>query len=141
MNNTLKAFLCRIGYSPVGDFFVTSLGIKRLWTEIHVYVAKKHLLAEAEKEFNKGLALGTLADYTDALKRHWVSYSEYAHQYEFYNKSEIERSEFVSRLKMAYFYWRYVPGTVKPFFRNKNIFLKKFSAFIHREWIFVPESH
>jgi hypothetical protein len=140
MNNSLKTILCNIAYSPIGDFIVTHSGLNRLWAELHVHYAKKRLLAQAAREYENGSSWGSLGDYKEALKKHWVSYSEYAHQYAFYNLSEEQRDEFVARLKMAYFYYRYVPGVVKPFFRNKNRFLKKFNNFIHREWLYVPES-
>ena len=41
---------------------------------------------------------------------------------------------------MAYFYWRYTPGTAKSVFRNKTKFLTTFKKFIHRQWIYTPES-
>lgn len=140
MNTTVKAFLCDIAYSPLGDKLATGLGIKRLWTEFHIRSSQKKLLAEARKEFEKGSSRGSFEDYRDALKRHWVSYTEYAYEYEFYKKPEEEREKYVSRLKMAYFYWRYAPGAAKAIFRNKNNFLKRFKEFVHRKWIYAPDS-
>ena len=140
MNNNLKAFICRIAYSPIGDKLVSFSGVRRLWTELHVRSQKKHLLANARREYLKESAPGRLEDYERALKKHWISYSEYAHQYEFYDKAETERSEFVARLKMGYFYWRYAPGAAKAVFRNKPVFLRTFGKFVHRKWLYVPEA-
>ena len=140
MNNNLKAFVCKIAYSPLGDKLVTWSGAKRIWTELHVKSQLKHLEADGINHFAKGSAPGSLADFKNALDRHWVSYSEYANQYRFYDKTEPEREEFVARLKMAYFYWRYAPGSAKAIFRNKPVFLKTFSPYVHRAWCFAPET-
>ena len=140
MNNKLKSLLCKLAYSPVGDKLVSASGMKRLSTEIRVRSAKKKQLSEAEKEFSKPTAKGDLRDYKAAQKKHWVSYSEYANQYEFYKKTEEERDEYVSRLKMAYFYWRYAPGSAKAVFRDKPVMLRTFKDYVHRPWMFVPKS-
>ena len=140
MKRSIETFICNIVYSPLGNKMVTLLGIQRLYAELHTRSIKKGLFIEARNEFNKGSALGTIDDYKHALEKHWVSYSEYANQYEFYNKSEAEREEYISRLKMAYFYWRYTPGVAKAVFRNKMRFLKTFSKNIHRKWIYTPEA-
>lgn len=136
----LKTFVCNIAYSPFGNKLVSLVGGQRWYAEFHVRSEKKKLLANASKEFGKGSALGTFEDYKKALEKHWVSYSEYANQYEFYKKPEEERDEYVSRLKMAYFYWRYAPGVAKSVFRNKTMFLKAFDKYIHRKWLYAPES-
>ena len=132
--------MCDIVYSPIGDKLATFFGGERLHAKLYVNSSKKALLTEARKEFEKGSALGTFEDYKQALEKHWVSYSEYAYQYEFYNKDEAERDEYVSRLKMSYFYLRYGPGVLRPLFRNKATFLKKFDKYIHRKWLYAPEA-
>lgn len=136
----IKSFLSRIAYSSVGDRIVTSLGGERLHAELFVRSSKKRLLDEAKEEYRKGSARGSFDDYRLALKNHWVSYSEYAYQYEFYKKTEEERDTYVSLLRMAYFYLRYGPGNVRPLFRNKKEFLKRFSQYVHREWLYTPDS-
>jgi hypothetical protein len=140
MDTSLKAFVCNIAYSPFGNKVVSLVGGQKMYAELHARSEKKKLLANAKKEFEKGTALGTFDDYKQALEKHWVSYSEYANQYEFYKKSEEERDEYVSRLKMAYFYWRYAPGVAKSVFRNKTRFLTAFHKYIHRQWLFAPDS-
>lgn len=140
MNKRLKAWVCKIAYSPVGDKLVSLSGVKRLSTEVRVHSAIRQRLAEAKNEFAKPTARGNLSDYKSALKKHWVSYSEYANQYEFYKKTEEEREEYVSRLKMAYFYWRYAPGSAKAVFRDKTVMLRTFKDYVHRPWLFVPEA-
>ena len=140
MGTSLKAFICNIAYSPFGNKVISFLGGQKWYAELHARSGKNKLLANAKKEFEKESALGTFDDYKQALKKHWVSYSEYANQYEFYKKSEEERNEYVSRLKMAYFYWRYAPGVAKSVFRNKTRFLTTFHKYIHRQWLFAPNS-
>lgn len=140
MNNKLKSFFCSIAYSPVGDKLVSWSGAKRIWTELHVRSQLKHLKAEGIRIYAKGNAPGSLEDFEKAVERHWVSYSEYANQYGFYDKTEPEREEFVARLKMAYFYWRYAPGSAKAIFRNKPVFLKTFDPYVHRVWRYAPEA-
>ena len=132
MKNTLKTFICDIVYSPFGNKVVSLVGGQKMYAELHVRSEKKKILAEAKKEFDKKSALGNFDDYKQALEKHWVTYAEYANQYEFYKKPEKEREEYISRLRMAYFYWRYAPGTAKLVFRNKTRFLKAFNKYIHK---------
>lgn len=140
MNRSIETIVCNIVYSPFGNKLVNFFGGQRIYADLHARSMKKGYLAEAKKQFETGPSLGTFDDYRQALEKHWVSYSEYANQYEFYKKSEEEREEYISRLKMAYFYWRYTPGTAKSVFRNKTKFLKTFDKYIHRKWLYAPES-
>lgn len=139
MNKNIKAFLCRIIYSPIGDLLFSSVGGKAIFAKYQVYSTKKRYLAQAKKEIRKDSSFGSFDDYSQALDKHWVSYHEYSQQYEFFKKTEEERDEFVSLLKMAYFYWRYAPSSEKPLFRNKQEFLSFFKEYIHREWLFSPD--
>ena len=134
--NNLSSFV----HSPLGDKLLTWSGGKMLQAILYVRSSKKELLEEAKLEYEKGSSLGNLEDFKQALNKHWVSYSEYAHQYEFYKKTEEERDEYVSRLRMRYFYMRYGSGIPRPLFRNKPKFLKAFDKYIHRKWLFVPNS-
>lgn len=140
MNRTLKSILCKVGYSPLGDKLVWSSGLGYLWLWLHVHSSKKRLLADAMKKFHNGANIGNFDDYKESLDNHWVSYQEYAHQYKFPEKSETQRYEYVSRLRMAYFYWRYTPSAAKQVFREKKIFLRVFGNYIHRQWLYVPEA-
>ncbi len=140
MNRSLETFICNIVYSPLGNKLVTLVGGQKLYAEMHARSIRRSLLVAAQKEFEKESVLGTFDDYRRALEKHWVSYSEYANQYEFYKKTEEERDEYVSRLKMAYFYWRYTPGVAKSVFRNKTKFLKFFEKYIHRKWLYAPKT-
>lgn len=137
MNRRIKSIVCSVGYSPIGDKMVRLTGLDKLWRWMHIRSVKKSYYKEALKEFEKGTALGTLSDYKDALERHWVSYREYAYQYEFYKKTEEERDEYVSRLRMGYFYWKYTPSAAKVLLRKKRSFevLKKY---MRRQWLYVP---
>ena len=126
--------------SPIVGSFLSLMGFKRLWAEYRIYSAKKRFLAEAKKEYEKGSTLGSFEDYKQAVEKHLVSYNEYAHQYEFYKLSEDERGEFVSRRMMDYFYRRYIPFEVNSIFRVKPKFLTIFNKFIHRQWLFVPDT-
>lgn len=139
MNSSFKSFVCNIVYSPWGNKLVALVGAQKFYAGFHACSMRRRFLAEARKEFEKESAQGTFDDYKQALKKHWVTYSEYANQYEFYNKSEAERDEYISRLKMAYFYWGFTPGMAKSVFRNKTKFLKTFGKYVHRKWIYAPE--
>lgn len=140
MNRKLKFFITNILYSPFGDRIVSTFGGAKWYADYMAWLSKRNALRVAKKEFGKESAKGNLEDYKQALEKHWVSYNEYAHQYEFYNKTEEEREEFVSMAKMTYFYRRFIPGNVKAIFRNKNNFLTFFSKYIHRDWIYTPEA-
>ena len=76
MNSTIKDFLGGIVYSSLGDKAISFLGVNRLHAGLFVCRSKRRLLAEAEKEFEKGNAPGNLKDYEHALKKHGVSFSE-----------------------------------------------------------------
>lgn len=115
-------------------------GGAKWYAEWKVYYVKRKHLAIAKKKFAGGSILGNIDDYKFALDKYWISYNEYSQQYEFYKKTEAERDEFVSRLRMAYFYWRYTPAVAKSVFRNKVKFLKTFNKYVHRKWLYVPES-
>ena len=140
MNRKIKFFGANMAYSPLGNQIIQCLRIPKLYADYKTMVFKKRALRIAKREFSKETAIGSFDDFKRALDRHWVSYNEYAHQYEFYNKTEDEREEFVSRAKMGYFYRQFSPGDAKAIFRNKNRFLTKFSKFIHRNWIYTPEA-
>lgn len=140
MGGNFKSLVAKIAYSPLGNFFVQLVGGARLYAELKVRVSLRRNLAIAEKEFMKETAVGSFNDYKDALYKHWVTYNEYAYQYEFYNKTEKERGEYISRLRMAYFYWRYTPGGAKSVFRDKTKFLKAFRNNVHRKWLYAPDS-
>lgn len=139
MDRSLKSILCKFGYSPLGDKIIWFSGVGYLWLWLHIRSSKKRLLADAVKKFREA-PVGSLDDYKNALEKHWVSYQEYAYQYEFYTKSEAQRNEYVSRLRMAYFYWRYTPSAAKQVFREKINFLRVFSKYVHRQWLYVPEA-
>lgn len=140
VSRKIKSIVTNIAYSSIGDKFVTLLGFDSLYAQLKVYFTKKKLFEIAKKEFLKETAIGNINDYKQALEKHWVTFNEYAYQYEFYNKTEEEREEYISRLKMAYFYWKYTPGVAKSVFRNKTKFLNAYSKYIHRKWIYAPNS-
>lgn len=140
MNRNRKAILANAVYSPLGDRIAQWLRLPQLYADYIVRAEKRKYLSVAEKEFSKGNAIGSLDDYKHALDKHWVTYNEYAYQYEFYNKTEEEREEYISSAKMTYFYRRYIPGKVKAISRNKHRFLTKYSKYIHRNWIYTPEA-
>ena len=140
MKRNRKAILANAVYSPLGDKIAQWLRIPQLYADYLAWAKKREYLSVAKKEFSTGTAIGSLDDFKHAVAKHWVSYNEYAYQYEFYNKTEEEREEFISSAKMTYFYRRYVPGKVKAISRNKNRFLTKYSKYVHRNWIYTPEA-
>ncbi len=136
----IKALVANIAYSAVGARVVSILGITNLFARLKVVLSKRSCLRIAKKEYKKGSAFGNFDDYKQALNKHWFSYNEYAKQYEIYKKTEEERNEYISRLRMAYFYRRHTPGTAKSVFRNKQRFLNIFKKNVHRKWLYMPRS-
>lgn len=140
MDRNRKAILANAVYSSLGDKIARWLRIPQLYADYMVWSFKRNALNSAERVFSKETAIGSLDDFKQAVDKHWVTYNEYAYQYEFYNKSEEEREEYISSAKMTYFYRRYIPGKVKAISRNKNRFLTKYSKYVHRNWIYSPEA-
>ena len=140
MTQKVKTAIANFAYSPIVSWILSKTGGVTLWTKIQVRSRLKKMLSEAYREYENGSQLGSFDDYRQACKKHWVTYREYAYQYEFYKKSEVERNEYVSRLRMASFYWKYTPASVKYVFREKRRFLRKFNGYIHRKWLYVPEA-
>jgi hypothetical protein len=140
MNSKFKFIVANTAYSPLGNQIVQWLRIPQLYADYMVWFSKRKALSSAKREFSKDTAIGNFNDFKNALNKHWVTYNEYAYQYEFYKKTEEEREEFVSRAKMSYFYRRYSPGRSKGLFRNKYRFLTEYSKYIHRNWIYAPEA-
>lgn len=140
MNDNLKSQVVNIAYSPSFYKSMKCLRIPQLYAYYRIMRFKKRQLKIAEREFSKETVIGDFDDFKHALHKHWVSYNEYAYQYEFYNKTEEEREEFVSRAKMLYYYIRYTPGNSKAIFRYKNRFLSLFFLYCHRDWIYTPEA-
>lgn len=123
-------------YSPV-----VSRIMSLFFAKIIVLQKQKKLLEAAKKEYyNNGSTLGSFRDYKQALKKHWVSYSEYAFQYEFFKKTEEERAEFVSRLKMANYYRIHARNAIVLSFWIKHKFLTEYCNYIHRQWLYIPDA-
>ena len=116
--NNLSSFV----HSPLGDKLLTWSGGKMLQAILYVRSSKKELLEEAKLEYEKVSSLGNLEDFKQALNKHWVSYSEYAHQYEFYKKTEEERDELL-RLRNE-----------NEYLKAENEVIKKSIALRHAEW-------
>ena len=135
----MKTSLKKYAYFPLVDRFISISGGKKLLAWFRLRSQKKKLLAAAKREFDNDSKNGNYDDYKQALKKYWVSYNEYV-QYDFPHKSEKERDEFVSRLKMVYYYWLYVPVKIKTIFRNKHKFLNVFKDFIYRKWLYLPNA-
>lgn len=139
LKRDLKSQMANIAYSPIGSIIVSLFGGGVLYAKWKVHSVKKEYLSEARKKLKMKPSLGNFEDYKQALDNHWFSYNEYAYQYELYKKPEKERDEFVSRLKMAYYHWRYGSRTAKAVFRNKNRFLIAYQKYVHRKWIYAPD--
>lgn len=139
MDRNVKSRVFHYLNSPFGRFLVSNGG-GRLFAEWSLYNTKRSFLKDAIQNYSSGSTIGSLDDYKQSLKTHWVSFNEYAFQYEFHKLSEDERDDFVSRLKMDFFYRRYTPFAAKLIFREKRLFLNVFKAYVHREWLYAPES-
>jgi hypothetical protein len=140
MYRTIKAYVTDVAYSPIGNKVLKLVGGARLFANSKVWMIKRKNLRIAKEEFKKDSAKGNLDDYKQALSKHWVSYIEYADQYEFYKKTEEERDEYISRMKMAFFYRVYTSGVAKSVFPNKTKFLKTFKNYVHRRWLYAPDA-
>lgn len=133
---SVKRLIKQILPPPIVDFVQNRIVRKAVVDGIKK--ALDDLQSEAEEKFSSdACSKGTLQDYLLALKKHWVSYSEYMYQYEFYNLNEAERSEYISRLQMIAFYRLVLPSRVKNIFWNKKMFLNRFAQYIHRQWLDV----
>lgn len=114
------------------------------------YLLRKELAAirkEADKFFASGAPLpegASREDFYQAMNKHYVSISEYLHQYEFYRLTEEERDEFISRslmravsckLRMKY------PNDFHGLPLQKDKFLARFTAlgFCKRRWLYTPQ--
>lgn len=139
-NSKFHSLVLSFSYSPQGNKLLKILGGPRFYANYLVWKRKKMLLASAKKEYENGSQFGNLYDYKRALEKHWVSYQEYSKMYQFFKKSEEERNEYVALLRMSYFYRRYNNGVVLPIMRDKQRFLKAYSKYIHRKWLFVPDA-
>jgi len=60
--------------------------------------------------------------------------------YELWKLSDSEREEFIAMAEMAMVYRKMVTTDIHKLFDNKVLFLRKYSDFIYRKWIYTPES-
>ena len=130
--------LLKTTYFSLGDKLYHFFGFAKSDAESYVRSIKQSLLSEACIEFEKKTSPGDLDNYKLDLEKHWVSHSEYAYQYKFYNKTEEEKDGYVSRAKMRYFYKKHSPRVVIPLFAQKQNFFKVFYHYIHRKWLYAP---
>ncbi|MEY8591364.1 sugar-transfer associated ATP-grasp domain-containing protein [Butyricimonas hominis] len=101
---------------------------------------KRFLLKEAESKFASNEFLhGSFEDYKCALESYVVSFSEYMWQYNFWERSDIERQSFISRFSALQLYRRLVLPDIKDLFTNKIRFLNEFKNFVHREYMLVND--
>ena len=108
----------------------------------------KAIRKEADEFFAKGTPLpegASREDFEDAVRKHWVSISEYMYQYEFYKLNEAERDEFISRAHMralAYKLRMKYPKDSTGLTRFKERYLGQYTelGLIHRRWLYVPDS-
>lgn len=82
---------------------------------------------------------GSLEDYRKALLRHGVSYDEYMYCYEFWNKDEKKRNEYISLIESTAIYRKTVQVSVAQNSRNKKRGLQTFDKFVSRKWLYPKE--
>lgn len=103
---------------------------------------------EADRFFDKRPTLpegASREDCEQAMQKHSVDISEYLYQYEFYKLTEQQRDEFLSRSAMralAYKLRMKFPNDSLGLPRFKEQYLGRYTelGFIHRRWLYVPES-
>ena len=101
---------------------------------------RKRFFAEAQKCFSdEQPPHGSLKEYLYCLNKYRITYPEYMHQYEFWRLDDTQRKEYVSVSEMQKFYRRIVKPEIRSLMRNKQDFLRFYSRFIHREWLYVPD--
>lgn len=110
---------------------------------------RRSIRAEAIKAFDNGPTLpegASREDYFRALETNAVSLSEYLHQYRFYDKSQEERDEFISRAQNRALSFKlrmtYPDYDNLLLFMNKEIFLEQYTqlGFCHRKWLYTPQA-
>lgn len=102
---------------------------------------RRLLYSEAVELFAKENPIhGCLSDYKKALFRHRVSYQEYMYGYEFWRLDEKQRSEFISQKEMWCIYRKVIHTSVRKFLIDKALFLKTFTEFVHRSWLYPRET-
>lgn len=69
-----------------------------------------------------------------------MSYDEFFHQYNFYERTESERKEFVSDVIMTFIYHSYLTDNIKRILWNKVNTLKTFHYLISRRWLHAGEA-
>ncbi len=85
-------------------------------------------------------------DYQNALVKHLVSVNEYLYNYEFWNKSEVTRSEFISQYStyMVYNWFRIYFPTYHNWklFDYKELALSRLTevGLIKRRWLYTPHA-
>jgi len=102
---------------------------------------RRRFVHEAQKRFLEERPMhGTMEEYEECLDRYRVTYDEYMHLYQFWNKSEDERQNYVSVSTMQQFYRRMVTPAVREVLHNKVTFLNTFHSYVHRSWLFLPQA-
>lgn len=96
-------------------------------------------LKDAKAYYAAGGDKGSLRDYRKALFKHRVTINEYVYGYEYWKLTESERDEFISGSEMRCVYRKMIHGRVRDIFHKKDAFLRKFSAFVHRDWSLVRD--
>lgn len=114
---------------------------KRKMLKSYISHEKQEMLREAEEKFkSSGRQLhGDLEDYKKSLDKQLISFNEYEYQYEFWNKTEVQKEEFVSRIGMRVLYRMHRPQEIYALCRNKVSFLRRYRDFIHRDFIVAQE--
>lgn len=82
---------------------------------------------------------GSLADYKKALFRHGVTYEEYMYCFEFWNKDEKQRKEYVSLSRLWCMYRKIVLVSVLRNAKNKTMCLQTFEKYVSRKWLYPKE--
>lgn len=103
------------------------------------YSERKRFAEEARESFEREKpSHGSMEEYLYCLKKYRVTYSEYMYQYQFWNLTDNERQEYVSRSQMQKFYRQHIMRPqVRALMLNKAAFLTRFAAYIKRHWMVV----
>lgn len=74
---------------------------------------------------------GSFDNYVKDAMKYGVNYSEWRYQFNFWNKTESERSEYMSGIDLSTFYSLYLHKETEKTYFDKTKFLRKYKDFIH----------
>ena len=117
-----------IAYSPLFKAYADIL-IRQTEQDRFMVDARRRLVAEGHPEL--------LEAYAADMKRYMVDFDEWSSMYCFRDLTPEQKDEFISRSEAQRHYRRIIRHSWRGEFHDKERFLRKWSAFVHRSWLRV----